>query len=91
MAKGKKAEGVEEVSELPKLTPTERGVEYLTDHPKLGFNEVLVTSDNSVFFKSLQGENAAMNHSKTLENREVVKVNRDGESEVYKFSNTEKE
>lgn len=63
------------------LTPKDRGAEYLNQHPRLGFDSVLITSDNAVFLPTLQGENSALNHSKGLSDQTIITVNRGDETE----------
>lgn len=62
--------------EPKRLTPLERGKQYLGQNPNLKFDSVLVTSDSQVFFPDLQGENAASNHSKRLKDRRIIEVKR---------------
>lgn len=50
----------------------EVGYQYLIDNPSLEF--VYVTSDKSIFVGTPGGENSAINHSKTLEVKDILKV-----------------
>ena len=78
MAKNKKEE---QGGESKALTPSQRGQQYLADHPNLGFDRVLVTSDCAVFLPTLHGDNAVTNHARGLKDQSIIEVTRGEQSD----------
>jgi hypothetical protein len=52
----------------------DRGLQFLVDFPGLGFDHVFVTSDGAVFYGNAFGENLAMNHSSSLDDKTIITV-----------------
>jgi len=52
----------------------DRGLQFLVDFPSLGFDHVFVTSDGAVFYGNAFGENLAVNHSASLDDKTIITV-----------------
>lgn len=56
------------------LSLEDRAVQFFIDYEHLGFDHVFVTSDGAVFYGNALGDNLAMSHAATLEDKTILTV-----------------